>query len=60
MIGLVLGDVSKHVGQISAWNDTIEFATADERIHCGCPLAPAVGAAEHQILASMNIIPLTQ
>ena len=44
--------VSKHVGQIRAWIDAVEFAAPDERIHCGCTLAPAVGASEHKIFSS--------
>jgi hypothetical protein len=48
----VIGDAGQHVAQVSARVDTIEFAAADERVHRGCPLAPAVGAGKEEILAT--------
>ena len=56
----VIGDAGQHVAQVGARIDTIEFAAADERVHRGCPLAPAVGASKEEILSSMHIIALPQ
>lgn len=48
----VIGNIGQDMAQVSARVDTIEFAAADERVHRGCPLAPAVGASKEEILAT--------
>ncbi len=48
-VGLVIGNVRKHVFQVGAWIDAIQLARANQAIHCGGSLATAVGAGEHEV-----------
>jgi hypothetical protein len=48
-VGLMIGDVRKHEFQVGAWIDVVQFARADQAIHCGGSLTTAVGAREHKI-----------
>jgi len=56
----VISDVGQDVFQVGTRVDSVELARPDQAIHRGGPLAPAVGADEQIIFASMHIIALTQ
>jgi hypothetical protein len=57
---LVISDVGQDVFQVGTRVDSVELARPDQAIHRGGPLAPAVGADEQIIFASMQICALTQ
>jgi len=52
--------MGQDVFEVGARVDPVELARADQTVHRGSPLAPAIGAGEQEVLASMHIFALTQ
>ena len=47
----MVSDARQDMGQVGTQIDAVEFAGANERVHGGRPLAPAVGAGEEEIFS---------
>ena len=48
------------VFEVGARVDPVELARADQTVHRGSPLAPAIGAGEQEVLATMQLCALSQ